>query len=258
MPTPGSRPPTHWPSSSRRCWLPGETIRKCLADGLRFLWGNVTLRWLTILLTSVTLIVSAADDIVIFWLKDDLHSSSTAVGAVMVAAAAGGLGAAGVAGWLRRRVGVAVCWLGSYAAVGMAVAVLGLADSTSKVAPWQASGLAAVHPSVGPEAADWGGVAGSAIRGSTAHRSRAIMMIEPAWKSSSIGARALGLMPTCRCSAVCGHQEPRSHTVANHAPVARAGVWASRAMAGLPTSSTAIAAPKPIASIRPEANRAEI
>jgi MFS family permease len=102
--------------------------------GLRFLWVTPVLRALTILLSVQTFVTLGVTDLVIFYLRHDLGQPAPVVGYVLTAASAGALVAGLCVGWLRRRFGFGVCWIGSGVLAGLALAVLGYTASAILVA----------------------------------------------------------------------------------------------------------------------------
>jgi hypothetical protein len=80
--------------------------------GLRFLWKSPVLRALAVLLSVQTFVTLGVTDLVIFHLRHDLYQPSPVVGYVLTEASAGALAAGMCVGWLRRRTGFAVSWIG--------------------------------------------------------------------------------------------------------------------------------------------------
>lgn len=114
--------------------LPQETpARQGLAQeflaGLRFLWQQPVLRWLTILLFLTSMLSSGALDIFIFHIKRDLGQNDSMVGIVFGLASIGGVVAGLIAPQIRRRWGFAVCWIGGFILQFLALAAIGLAEN---------------------------------------------------------------------------------------------------------------------------------
>jgi MFS family permease len=93
--------------------------------GLRFLWKTPVLRAMTVLLSVQTFVTLGVTDLMIFHLRHDLHQPSPVVGYVLTVASAGSLVAGLCVGWLRRRAGFAVSWIGSSVLAGAALCPLG-------------------------------------------------------------------------------------------------------------------------------------
>ncbi|MFF8731761.1 MFS transporter [Streptomyces sp. NPDC015171] len=102
--------------------------------GVAFLWSNQALRWLTVLLTLFTFVTVSADDLLVYWLRDSLHSKSWVTGLVFAAAALGSLIAAMAAGPLYRRFGFVRCWFGGFFLVAVSVGLLPLTADAMSVA----------------------------------------------------------------------------------------------------------------------------
>jgi Na+/melibiose symporter-like transporter len=108
--------------------------RDALLAGVRFLWQQPVLRWLTILLSAGTFLATAGLDLFIYYLKHDLGNNDAVVGVVFGVASVGSLIGAVGAPAFRRRFGFAVGWLGSSLLIGIALAPIGLARSVPLVA----------------------------------------------------------------------------------------------------------------------------
>ena len=105
-----------------------------LLAGLRFLWGNPTLRWVTILLGCFAFIASAFLDLFIFHLKRDLHQNDAAVGLVCGVGALGSIFGALLAGPLRKRFGFGATWLAAGFVQGIVVAAMGWSGTVFSIA----------------------------------------------------------------------------------------------------------------------------
>ena len=108
--------------------------RDAMLAGVRFLWQQPVLRWLTILLAAGTFLATAGLDLFIYYLKHDLGHDDAVVGVVFGVASVGSLVGAVGAPAFRRRFGFAVGWLGSSLLIGIALAPIGLARSVPLVA----------------------------------------------------------------------------------------------------------------------------
>ncbi|WP_063734712.1 MFS transporter [Streptomyces sp. RTd22] len=92
--------------------------------GFVFLWRSPVLRWLTVLLTGVSLIGLGMTDVFIYQIREGLDAGDRTVGVVMGVAGAGTVLAAVLIPVLRRAWGFGVCWLGSYTLCGLALGLL--------------------------------------------------------------------------------------------------------------------------------------
>jgi Na+/melibiose symporter-like transporter len=102
-----------------------STVQELLA-GVKFLWRQPVLRWLTILLFLMGFLAFAGLDLFIFHLKHNLGQSDNAVGVVFGLASVGGLAGSLMASRLRRRWGYGICWLGGCLVQGISLAVMGV------------------------------------------------------------------------------------------------------------------------------------
>lgn len=105
-----------------------------LLAGVRFLWANPTLRWVTILLGCFAFIASAFLDLFIFHLKHDLRQNDAAVGLVCGVGALGSIFGALLAGPLRKRFGFAATWLAAGFVQGVVVAAMGWSGTVFTIA----------------------------------------------------------------------------------------------------------------------------
>ncbi|MEU0842778.1 MFS transporter [Streptomyces sp. NPDC005962] len=113
----------------------GDATRSPVATGWRgakreflagfvFLWRAPVLRWLTVLLTGVSLLSLGMTDVFIYQIREGLDAGDRTVGVVMGVAGAGAVLAAVLIPVLRRTWGFGVCWLGSYTLCGLALGML--------------------------------------------------------------------------------------------------------------------------------------
>ncbi|MFI0773838.1 MFS transporter [Streptomyces sp. NPDC021212] len=109
------------PSAEATGW--GGAKREFLA-GFVFLWRSPVLRWLTVLLTGVSLLGLGMTDVFIYQIREGLDAGDRTVGVVMGVAGAGTVLAAVLLPVLRRTWGFGVCWLGSYTLCGLALGML--------------------------------------------------------------------------------------------------------------------------------------
>lgn len=105
-----------------------------LLAGVRFLWSEPTLRWVTILLGGFAFIASAFVDLFIFHLKRDLHQSDAAVGWVCGVGALGSIFGALLAGPARKRFGFGATWLAAGFVQGVVVAAMGFTRTALGIA----------------------------------------------------------------------------------------------------------------------------
>ncbi|MGW2331391.1 MFS transporter [Streptomyces sp. NPDC001700] len=92
--------------------------------GFVFLWQAPVLRWLTVLLTGVSLLSLGMTDVFIYQIREGLDGSDRTVGVVMGVAGAGTVLAAVLIPVLRRSLGFGVCWLGSNTLCALALGLL--------------------------------------------------------------------------------------------------------------------------------------
>jgi MFS family permease len=108
--------------------------RRDLIVGAQFLWRHPALRALTVLLSLLTFVTLGFTDILIYYLERELHQPDRTVGYVLAAAAVGTILAALVVAPARRVLGFGVCWIGSYAVCGLAIAGVGLTRDVPMIA----------------------------------------------------------------------------------------------------------------------------
>jgi hypothetical protein len=105
-----------------------------LLAGARFLWQHPTLRALTVLLTFYIFATQGLPDVLIFYIKHDLHQGDGVVGLVLAVAALGTVaGALGVAP-LRRKLSFGTTWTGAVIVSALAIAGLGATGSVPSTA----------------------------------------------------------------------------------------------------------------------------
>ncbi|MGW1519773.1 MFS transporter [Streptomyces sp. NPDC002287] len=109
-------------------------LREVFAVGFRFLWGHTLLRPLTALLTLLTFVTMGATDLLIYRVREDLRQDAATLGYVIAVSGLGVIGAALLAGRLRRALGFGPCWLGAVALIAVAVAGIGLSGSVPVIA----------------------------------------------------------------------------------------------------------------------------
>jgi len=105
-----------------------------LLAGARFLWEHPVLRALTILLTFFIFATYGLPDVLIYYLKHDLHQGDGVVGLVLAVAALGTVAGALTVASLRRRLGFGTCWTGAVILSALAIAGLGATGSVPPTA----------------------------------------------------------------------------------------------------------------------------
>ncbi len=105
-----------------------------LLAGARFLWEHPALRALTILLTFYIFATQGLPDVLIFYIKHDLHQGDGVVGLVLAVAALGTVVGALTVAPLRRRLGFGTCWTGAVLLSALAIASLGATGSVPPTA----------------------------------------------------------------------------------------------------------------------------
>ena len=112
---------------------PAGAWRELLA-GARFLWQHPTLRALTILLTFYIFATQGLPDVLIYYIKHDLHQGDGVVGVVLAVAALGTVAGALIVAPLRRRLSFGTCWTGAVILSAPAIAGLGATGSVPPTA----------------------------------------------------------------------------------------------------------------------------
>ncbi|MGV9302807.1 MFS transporter [Nonomuraea sp. NPDC003727] len=113
---------------------PTAAERGGFLEGARFLWRQPVLRWLTILLTFYIFLTAGLDDIVIYYLKNDLGQNDDAVGVVLTCGAVGALLGSAAVARVRGRLGFGPTWITAIALSGVAIACAGLGPAVPGVA----------------------------------------------------------------------------------------------------------------------------
>lgn len=129
----GSALPMTLPVVRQRAGHKGAAFWMALCDGLRWLWGNVVLRRLGIVLGAYNFLYQMIWAIMALYAQDALHLDSVRYGVLMSALALGGLASGLIAPWLLTRIGVRR---------GLLLSILGFCISTSVLVftddPWLA------------------------------------------------------------------------------------------------------------------------
>jgi len=102
--------------------------------GISFLRRHQVLRRLLVLQAIMAMLTYGLINVFIYHLRHDLHQAYGTVGLMLSGAATGAVIAAVAASRLRRRLGFAACWSGSYLVAGLAIAGLGI--TTDITAMW--------------------------------------------------------------------------------------------------------------------------
>lgn len=105
-----------------------------LLAGARFLWQHRVLRSLTILLTFYIFATQGLPDVLIYYLKHDLHQGDGVVGLVLGVAALGTVAGALLVAPLRCRLSFGTCWTGAVLLSALAIAGLGATGSVPPTA----------------------------------------------------------------------------------------------------------------------------
>jgi MFS family permease len=105
-----------------------------LLAGARFLWQHPTLRALTVLLTFYIFATQGLPDVLIFYIKHDLHQGDGVVGLVLGVAALGTVAGALTVAPLRRKLSFGATWTGAVIVSALAIAALGATGSVPPTA----------------------------------------------------------------------------------------------------------------------------
>jgi MFS family permease len=105
-----------------------------LLAGARFLWEHPVLRALTVLLTFYIFATQGLPDVLIYYLKHDLHQGDGVVGLVLAVAAVGTVAGALTVAPLRRKLSFGVTWTGAVIVSALAIAALGATGSVPPTA----------------------------------------------------------------------------------------------------------------------------
>lgn len=110
------------PQSEQGRIVPTRSVQ----EGVRFLFALPVLRAVLLLMAACAFLSEAFIDLAVFHLKQDLRQGEDTVGLVFGFAGLGAIAAGGLVSRLRRRYGFGVCFLGSMALQGAAIASIGL------------------------------------------------------------------------------------------------------------------------------------
>ncbi len=105
-----------------------------LLAGARFLWQHPTLRALTILLTFYIFAIQGLPDVLIYYVKHDLHQGDGVVGLVLAVAAVGTVAGALLVAPVRRKLSFGTTWSGAVILSALAIAGLGATGSVPPTA----------------------------------------------------------------------------------------------------------------------------
>jgi MFS family permease len=105
-----------------------------LLAGARFLWDHPVLRALTILLTFYIFATQGLPDVLIYYIKHDLHQGDGVVGLVLGVAALGTVAGALTVAPLRRKLSFGTTWTGAVIVSALAIAALGATGSVPPTA----------------------------------------------------------------------------------------------------------------------------
>jgi MFS family permease len=108
--------------------------------GARFLWRQPVLRSLTAALSLYIFLTFGLTNVLIYYLRRDLHQSYAVVGVVLAVAALGTVTGSVVTARLRRKIGFGASWIAPVATAGVAIACIGFTRAVPVIAA-----LAAVY-----------------------------------------------------------------------------------------------------------------
>lgn len=108
---------------------PGAVRLSDLVAGIRFIARDPVLRAMASLFAFGALVVGGYRDVVIYYVKHELHRTDGDVGTLFGLASAGGVLGGLFAAPLRRRLGFGACWLGGWFLFGAALALGGAIGS---------------------------------------------------------------------------------------------------------------------------------
>jgi MFS family permease len=108
--------------------------------GARFLWRHPVLRSLTAALSLYVFLTFGLTNVLIYYLRHDLHQSYAVVGVVLAVAALGTVAGSVITARLRRKIGFGASWIAPVAAAGVAIACIGFTRAVPVIAA-----LAAVY-----------------------------------------------------------------------------------------------------------------
>jgi len=121
----------------------GSAVRALLADvreGLAYVWSNPVLRSISIMMALINLVATTADSQLVLFARRALHATSSEIGFLYAAGAAGVVAVSLVAGPIRRRVSFAVAALGALVVTGLTMTAMALAGSyAAALVLWAAS-----------------------------------------------------------------------------------------------------------------------
>lgn len=112
-----------------------EKLLEALLAGVRYMWREPVLRWLSILLAAMSFISFAGNDLYVYLLKHNLGQSDNMVGVLFGLASLGSIAGSLVASRLRRRWGFAACWLVGTLVSGVGISIIGLAPYLVVIIP---------------------------------------------------------------------------------------------------------------------------
>jgi MFS family permease len=121
----------------------GPVIQALVADvreGLAYVWSNPVLRSISIMMALINLVASTADSQLVLFARRALHATSSEIGFLYAAGAAGIVAVSLVAGPIRRRASFAVTALGALVVAGLTTTAMALAGSyPAALVLWAAS-----------------------------------------------------------------------------------------------------------------------
>jgi MFS family permease len=109
-------------------------------EGLAYVWNNPVLRSISIMMALINLVASTANSQLVLFARQALRATSSEIGFLYAAGAAGVVAVSLIAGPIRRRVSFAVAALGALVVAGLTMTAMALADSyPAALVLWAAS-----------------------------------------------------------------------------------------------------------------------
>jgi MFS family permease len=105
-----------------------------LVAGVRFLYTNPVLRWLTVVIIVYNFVSASGLDLFVYYIKHDLGYPDTALGMVFATSSVGGILGGLLAAPLRRHMGFARTYVGAIIVSAIPLALIGLAMSVPLIA----------------------------------------------------------------------------------------------------------------------------
>jgi len=126
------------PFQAERTPVAGRSLRREIAEGLRFLWAEPRLRAIALLTLSVNVFFGPLYLAVIVLAEGPLHADARTLGLIFSVSSVGGLAGAAGAPWLKARLRFGQIIIGSIVLWTLATALLAAANSSAMVVVGQA------------------------------------------------------------------------------------------------------------------------